>query len=97
MSSNCYDQTLVNGSARKAGPDWVRVRMLDPETLAEVSPGEPGLVAVTDLANLSSCAFLLTQDVGVAYPDGFEVLGRAPGSEARGCSIAMDEFLEANR
>lgn len=97
MSSNCYDQTLVTGSPRKACPDWVRVRILDPETLGEVPLGQPGLVAVTDLANLYSCAFLLTQDVGVAHLDGFEVLGRTPGSEARGCSIAMDEFLEANR
>jgi len=97
MSSNGYDQTLVTGSPRKAVPEWVRIRMLDPETLEEVPPGRPGLVAVTDLANLYSCAFLLTQDIGVQYPDGFEILGRAPGAEAKGCSIAMDEFLQANR
>ncbi|HEY3368460.1 MAG TPA: hypothetical protein VGK74_25680 [Symbiobacteriaceae bacterium] len=97
MSSNCYDQTLVTGSPRKAGPAWVSVRMLDPESLAEVPPGTPGIVAVTDLANLYSCAFLLTQDVGVQHPDGFEILGRAPGAEARGCSIAMDQFLQVNR
>ncbi|MGE5673634.1 MAG: hypothetical protein ACM3XM_07055 [Mycobacterium leprae] len=97
MSSNCYDQTLVNGSSHKGGPDWVRIRMLDPESLEEVEPGQPGVVAVADLANLYSCGFLLTQDIGVQHPDGFEVLGRAPGSEARGCSIAMDQFLVANR
>lgn len=97
MSSNGYDQRLVNGSPRKAVPEWVRVRMLDPERLTEVEPGQPGIVAVTDLANLYSCAFLLTQDIGVQYPDGFEILGRAPGSEARGCSIAMDEFLRVNQ
>jgi hypothetical protein len=97
MSSNCYDQTLLNGSPRKAGPDWVRVRMLHPETLEEVPDGQPGIAAITDLANLYSCAFLLTQDIGVKHPDGFEILGRAPGAEARGCSIAMDEFLRVNR
>jgi len=97
MSSNCYDQTLLNGSPRKAGPDWVAVRMLDPETLVEVPPGQPGVVAITDLANLYSCAFLLTADIGVQHADGFEILGRAPGAEARGCSIAMDQFLRANR
>jgi hypothetical protein len=96
MSSNCYDQTLLNGSPRKGGPDWVAIRVLDPETLAELPDGQPGVVAVTDLANLYSCAFLLTQDIGVKHPDGFEILGRAPGSEARGCSIAMDEFLKVN-
>lgn len=93
VSSNCYDQTLVTGSPRKAGPAWVAVRMLDPETLAEVPAGQPGIVAVADLANLYSCAFLLTQDIGIAHPDGFEILGRAPGAEAKGCSIALDQFL----
>lgn len=95
MSSNCYDQSLTTGSPRKAGPDWVRLRMLDPETLVEVEPGQPGIIAVTDLANLYSCAFLLTQDLGIQHADGFEVLGRAPGADARGCSIAMDQFLRA--
>jgi hypothetical protein len=97
MSSNCYDQTLATGSSRKGGPDWVAVRMLDPETLTEVEDGQPGVVAIADLANLYSCAFLLTQDIGIRYADGFEILGRAPGAEAKGCSIAMDEFLRANR
>jgi hypothetical protein len=97
LSSNCYDQTLVTGSPRKGGPAWVAVRMLDPETLAEVADGQPGVVAIADLANLYSCAFLLTQDIGVKYPDGFEILGRAPGAEAKGCSIALDEFLAVNR
>jgi hypothetical protein len=97
MSSNCYDQTLVSGSPRKAGPAWVQIRMLHPETLEEVPQGEVGVVAVTDLANLYSSAFLLTQDLGVQYEDGFEILGRAPGAEARGCSIAMDQFLAAQR
>ena len=95
MSSNCYDQTLVTGSVRKGGPAWVAVRMLDPETLAEVPAGQPGIVAIADLANLYSCAFLLTQDIGIMHPDGFEILGRAPGAEAKGCSIALDEFLAA--
>lgn len=97
MSSNCYDQSLLTGSPLKAGPDWVKIRMLHPETLQEVEPGQPGIVAVTDLANLYSSAFLLTQDIGIQHPDGFEILGRAPGSEARGCSIAMDQFLAAQR
>jgi hypothetical protein len=55
------------------------------------------VVAIADLANLYSCAFLLTQDIGINYPDGFEILGRAPGAEAKGCSIALDEFLAVNR
>jgi hypothetical protein len=38
-----------------------------------------------------------TEDIGVRVGDGFEVLGRASGAEARGCSMAADEFLAANQ
>jgi hypothetical protein len=38
-----------------------------------------------------------TADLGFTTPDGFRVLGRARGAEARGCSIAMDELLSAIR
>jgi hypothetical protein len=34
-----------------------------------------------------------TADLGRTVPDGFEVLGREPGAEERGCSIAADELL----
>jgi hypothetical protein len=34
-----------------------------------------------------------TEDLGEAVGDGFDVLGRAPGAEPRGCSIAVDEIL----
>ena len=73
------------GNEQKRGPAWLRARMLHPDTLAEVDEGQPGLIALTDLANLDSCAFLLTQDMGIQHPDGsFTVLGRVPGAEARG-------------
>jgi hypothetical protein len=37
----------------------------------------------------------LSEDVGHTLGEGFEVFGRAQGSEARGCSIALDELLAA--
>ena len=45
-----------------------------------------------DLANLSSCAFLETSDIGRMHPDGmFEVLGRFDHSEIRGCNLLTVE------
>jgi hypothetical protein len=84
------------------GPSWVRTRILDPETLDPVAPGEPGLLCHIDLANLDSAIAVLTEDVGVqpwgeedARPRdrGFRLLGRAEGAEPRGCSLVMEELL----
>ena len=44
-----------------------------------------------DLANLHSCAFIETQDAGIAYPDGsFSVLGRMDRTQTRGCNLLVD-------
>lgn len=73
-------------------PHWVRVRILDPETLNEVPSGTTGLICVCDLANLSSAVHLLTEDLGVAEEGGFRLLGRAAGAELRGCSLTVEEL-----
>ena len=46
-----------------------------------------------DLANAGSVMAVLTEDLGIAFDDGFRVLGRARGAEPRGCSLAMDDLL----
>jgi hypothetical protein len=52
---------------------------------------------VVDLANTGSLIAVQTGDLGRCVEDGFEVLGRAPGAEARGCSIAADLMLAGER
>jgi hypothetical protein len=74
-------------------PPWVRTRVLDPETLTPLPPGSPGLLAHVDLANAWTAAFILTEDLGVAVPGGFRLLGRAQGADLRGCSLATEELL----
>lgn len=71
--------------------------LLDPETLTPVKDGETGVIAHYDLANWNSCIGILTEDLGHRTPDGFLLQGRAKGAEARGCSIAVDEVISANR
>jgi hypothetical protein len=75
------------------GPPWIRTLCLNPMTLEELPPGEPGLLAHLDLANLGSVSAVLTEDLGRMVPGGFQLLGRNPGSEPRGCSLAMEDFL----
>jgi hypothetical protein len=106
LTSQCYTRALHGGDPEVFyAPHWVRVRVLDPETLEEAPPGKPGLVAVFDLANVGSAAHLLTEDLGVAESgegsgggegaSGFRLLGRAVGAELRGCSLAAEELQRA--
>jgi hypothetical protein len=50
-----------------------------------------------DLANFNSVTTILTEDVGVEVDGGFLLLGRAEGAQAKGCSLAVEEFLQAAR
>ncbi len=90
-----------------AEPPWARVVPVDPDTLEAVPAGEVGLAKIIDLMNVDSAVAVLTQDrvrrvgygpsdrseTGQGSSEGFELLGRAPGAPARGCSIAIDELL----
>ncbi len=75
------------------GPPWTRTRVLDPMTLEPKATGEIGVLAHMDLANLGSVSSVLTEDLGREVPGGFQLVGRSPGSEPRGCSLAMEDFL----
>ncbi len=90
----------------KTVPPWARVSVVDPETGEPLPAGERGLIVHHDLANRGSCLAVLAEDVGYLLPSGstpeseppgFVLLGRAKGAEARGCSIALDELLAADR
>lgn len=100
MLSQFYETALVKTPGALAerhhvGPAWVRTRLLDPVDLREVPDGDPGILAHFDLANLGSACAILTEDRGVRVGDGFRLMGRTPGSEPRGCSLSMEEFLRA--
>jgi hypothetical protein len=69
------------------------VRVVDPETGEDAAAGALGGLHVYDLANTGSVLALQTADLGRAAGDGFEVIGREPDAEARGCSIAADAML----
>ena len=68
---------------------WMKVLSGDiNDPLSASAQGSTGILKVIDLANVNSCAFIATQDIGKVYPDGsFEVLGRLDYSEIRGCNL----------
>ena len=60
------------------------------DPLSLVGPGETGGISIIDLANIHSCAFIATQDLGRLKEDGsFEVLGRFDNSDLRGCTLMV--------
>jgi hypothetical protein len=68
-------------------PPWARACVVSPETGCEVAEGESGLLRVVDLANVRSVMAVQTEDLAVRRGDGFELIGRAPQAEPRGCSL----------
>jgi hypothetical protein len=95
LGSQFYDSVLARPGEprRKLAPPWTRVRLLDPETGDDAEPDAVAAIAVYDLANTGSVLAVQTADLGRRVGDGFEVLGRDPGAEERGCSIAADLLL----
>lgn len=76
-------------------PPWARVEVADPLTLKTIlEPNMQGLLRWYDLSNTESVLAVQTSDMGYIEPDGgFVLLGRAPDSELRGCSLAIEELL----
>ncbi|MBL4675611.1 MAG: acyl transferase [Mucilaginibacter sp.] len=72
-------------------PPWMRIITRDTnDPLSLVGVGKTGGVNIIDLANINSCSFIATQDLGKIYPDGsFEILGRFDNSDIRGCNLLV--------
>lgn len=72
-------------------PSWMQIFVRDTEdALSYVKEGKTGGINIIDLANINSCSFIATQDLGKKYSNGsFEVLGRFDHSDIRGCNLMV--------
>ena len=72
-------------------PAWMQILVRDTEdALSYINTGKTGGINVIDLANINSCSFIATQDLGKKYPNNsFEVLGRFDNSDIRGCNLMV--------
>ena len=71
-------------------PPWMRVlirEIHDPFSYAK--KGQTGVIKVIDMANIHSCAFIETEDMGLLVRDGFKVIGRLDNSDLRGCNLLL--------
>lgn len=84
-------QAYSKGNGRFSTPHWMRVFSRDIEDPFSLTKnGKTGGLNIIDLANIHSCAFIATQDLGRVYTDQtFEVLGRFEQSDIRGCNLLV--------
>ncbi|WNM19895.1 LuxE/PaaK family acyltransferase [Flavobacterium capsici] len=84
-------QAYSFGSGIFECPNWMQILIRDTEdALSYVDYEKTGGINVIDLANLNSCSFIATQDLGKKYSNNsFEVLGRFDNSDIRGCNLMV--------
>ncbi len=72
-------------------PPWMQILIREPNDPFYILPkGKSGGINIIDLANIDSCSFIETQDLGKIHEDGrFEVLGRFDSSDLRGCNLMI--------
>ncbi|MEM9859545.1 MAG: acyl transferase [Bacteroidota bacterium] len=86
LSSQAYSQ----GNAKFKTPPWMKILIRDTNDPLDIGNKRSGGINVIDLANISSCAFIETQDLGAVDSNGaFEILGRFDNSDIRGCNLMV--------
>jgi phenylacetate-coenzyme A ligase PaaK-like adenylate-forming protein len=86
-------QAYSKGEGKYITPPWMKILIRDTyDPFNYVAEGKTGGVNIIDLANINSCAFIETKDLGKINTDGtFEVLGRFDHAEIRGCNLMINE------
>ena len=84
-------QAYSQGEGKYRTPPWMQVLVRDQNDPLEVKHTGKGLLNVIDLANIHSCSFIATDDVGRINTDNFEIWGRLDHSDLRGCSLLVPE------
>ena len=84
-------QAYSHGNGIFNCPPWMKIQLRDTnDPLSLLSGNKTGGINVIDLANINSCSFIATQDLGRIFADGsFEVLGRFDNADIRGCNLLV--------
>ena len=85
-------QAYATNNGRFICPPWMKVLVRTEDDPLHVNTTGRGILNIIDLANIHSCSFIATDDVGIVFDDGsFEVLGRLDNSDLRGCSLMYNQ------
>ncbi|MBK7183339.1 MAG: acyl transferase [Bacteroidetes bacterium] len=84
-------QAYSKGDGIFTTPPWIKILIRDTnDPFSYLPAGRTGGINIIDLANIYSCSFIATQDLGKTNPNNsFEVLGRFDNSDIRGCNLLV--------
>lgn len=83
-------QAYSKGNGVFECPPWMKILIRDPEdALSLISENKTGGINIIDLANINSCSFIATQDLGRITAEGAQILGRFDNSDIRGCNLLI--------
>lgn len=87
-------QAYSNGNGIFSSPPWMKIVLRNPDDPFDISENqEQGIVNVIDLANVYSCSFIATQDLGrIVTGNRFEISGRTDYSDLRGCNLMISDI-----
>lgn len=82
-------QAYSRGNGIFECPPWMKILTRDTEDALSIQKSnKTGGINIIDLANINSCAFIATQDLGRIYDNAtFEIIGRFDNSDIRGCNL----------
>lgn len=84
-------QSYSTSNGKFNEPSWMRILIRDVnDPLSYVADGKSGGINIIDLANLNSCSFIASQDLGKMSNGQFEILGRFDNSDIRGCNLLVE-------
>ncbi|MGB1039524.1 MAG: acyl transferase [Flavobacteriales bacterium] len=84
-------QAYSRGGGIYTPPNWMKVLTRSTTDPTEIIKSQRGLINIIDLANVNSCSFIATDDLGIVDKNGqFQVLGRFDQSEIRGCNLLVN-------
>lgn len=70
-------------------PPWKKILIRDKTNPLKIINNKRGCINIIDLANIYSCSFIATNDVGNLTKDGFNILGRSQNATVKGCNLMV--------
>ena len=84
-------QAYAKTENKYKSPPWMKILIRDTnDPFSILKTGKSGGINIIDLANINSCSFIETKDLGKIHNNNtFEVLGRFDNSDVRGCNLMV--------
>ncbi|MCX8481458.1 MAG: acyl transferase, partial [Sediminibacterium sp.] len=84
-------QAYMNSNGNYVCPPWMKIVVSDMDNPINISEYGKGIINIIDLANIHSCSFIKTDDIGEVFADGsFTILGRKDNADLRGCGMLLN-------